>query len=138
MKNKVIKTIISVGVLGSFLLSIKYMINLFEYSLINENHFIDNTSFIVSNTTTMVILVYVLRRIYRKENNMQNFLFSKLFSYSLLIYTTLILDVIIYGFFKFSLIESSFVFENSISVVFSLFSILTTIYIVRNKDLKYS
>ena len=134
--QKISRLIITLGIIGTFILSLSYLIKSFKSMKINDNDFINNTSFLFSNITTMVILIYVLRKLYLKVNKKPNLLFSKYSIFIFLIYITIALEILLYNIFQFEITKDTFIIDKIITLSFGICCIITTIYMLKNMDLK--
>ena len=131
--HKIYSLILIIGVIGSFILSIIYLLKSYSSLQFDDTNFIFNSSILFSNITSLVILIYLMRRAYWKNKNGQGIFFSKYMLFGLLIYLTLPLEVITYNLYKYGM--ENFTFEKLTSFIFGIVCISVTVYMIKGKDL---
>lgn len=134
--QKYFSLILSIGVLVALTISIIYLFKSYSSLKIDDKNFIFNTSILFSNITSLVILIYLLRKTYFKNKKHPVLLFSKYSLFGLLIYLTLPLEIIVYSLYKYKMINFSF--EKLTSLFFGIACVIITIYMIKGKDLNNS
>lgn len=135
MNNKIIRTIMFIGLIISFILSLLYTIKSFNSISFENNTFHINSSFMVSNLTTFIILFLTLRWYYIKNSEKSKILFSKHLILLILVYVTVPLDIILYNIFQFGFSKSAFISEKIINISFIMFSLIAIIKILKSKEI---
>lgn len=131
--HKIYNLILITGVIGSFILSIIYLFKSYRSLQFDNTSFIFNTSILFSNITSLIILIYLMRRAYWKSKKGQGIFFSKYMLFGLLIYLTLPLEVITYNLYRYGM--ENFTFEKLTSFLFGIVCISVTVYMIKGKDL---
>lgn len=131
--QKTYNVILSIGVIGSLIMSIIYLFKSYNSLHLDDTNFIFNTSILFSNATSLVILIYLMRRTYLKNKKQLNFLFSKFTLFGLLLYLTLPLEIMIYNLYKYGI--DNYIFEKLTSLLFGVACLMVIVYMIKGKDL---
>lgn len=132
--KKTYNVILSIGVIGSLIMSIIYLLKSYNSLHLDNTNFIFNTSILFSNATSLVILIYLMRRTYFKNKKQLSLLFSKFTLFGLLLYITLPLEIMVYNLYKHGM--NNYMNEKITSLLFGIACIMVTIYMIKGKDLK--
>lgn len=130
--NKICNLILTIGVISSFIISLIFLFKSYSSLQFDDANFVFNTSILTSNVTTLVILVHVIRRSYLKNKIDQGLLFSKYLLFSLLVYVTLPLEIIVYNLYEYGAVN--FTYEKLTSFLFGIACVAVTVYMIQGKD----
>ena len=131
--QKTYSIILSIGIVGSFIMSIMYLFKSYSSLHFDDTNFVFNISILYSNITSMVILIFLMRRTFLKNKKQSSVLFSKQILLGLLLYFTLPLEIIVYNLYTFGI--QNYIFEKLTSLVFGIACLMITVYMVTGKDL---
>ncbi len=136
MENKLIRTLFAVVSIIAFGLSVLYMFRSYKTMGEDSEIFRVNSSLLSSYLTSLIILLFVLRNQFSKNNLRAGILFSKAALISILVYYTFALEILTYNLIYFSFFKSAFALEKIISLFFVLLCAGLLVYMIRGKDLK--
>ena len=134
-KIKISKIVLLSGIVISFTLSLSYLIKSFINMEFENADFVSDTTFLFSNLTTLVILIFVLRRSYLSERIKPKFLFSWYSLLALLTYISMAVEILVYNIFKYGITNNEFFIEKIITFLFAIFCLTSAIYMLTRKDI---
>lgn len=124
------KLFLIILIVGSFVLSVKYLYNSWEFLNVNNTKFVDNIVLVFSNLTMSTLFVYL----YNNQEKLSNSLLIRILLFTYLLYVVFCVCVLMNNILAYGFYNGESLFYQIISIFLSILIITYISKILRNQN----